>query len=194
RMKGWFGKTIDILAVLATCTGVATTFGLSAMQISGGLSYISSIPNSAWTQLIIIIIVTILFLISTARGVNKGIKIFSNINLVVAGVFLLFIIIVGPTLFIAENFVATLGSYITNVVPMSLGLTPFTDSDWLGENTIFFWAWHISWAPFMGLFIARISRGRTIREFIAGTMIIPSLIAIIWFTAFGGTALHIELF
>ncbi|WP_181347991.1 BCCT family transporter [Thalassobacillus sp. CUG 92003] len=191
RVDQWPGQTIDILAVLATSTGVATTFGLSAMQITGGLSYISPIPNNAITQLVIICIVTVLFMVSAATGVNKGIKILSNINLVIAGLFLTFVIAVGPTIFIAENFVTTLGGYVSNVIPMSLTLTPFTENEWLGTNTIFFWAWHISWAPFMGLFIARISRGRTIREFMAGVLIVPSLLAIIWFTTFGGTALSL---
>src|SRR5690625_89307 len=106
----------------------------------------------------------------------------------VAGLLFLFILAVGPTLFIMENFVTTLGGYIANLIPMSLTLTPFSESEWLGKNTIFFWAWHISWAPFMGLFIARISRGRTIREFMAGVLIVPSVLAILWFTTFGGTA------
>src|SRR5690625_1069377 len=114
--------------------------------------------------------------------------------MIIARILLLFILAIGPTLFIAENFVTTLGGYISNVIPMSLTLTPFSESEWLGTNTIFFWAWHISWAPFMGLFIARISRGRTIREFMGGVLIVPSLLAILWFSAFGGTALNIELF
>ncbi|WP_058308036.1 BCCT family transporter [Gracilibacillus massiliensis] len=194
RVNGWAGKTIDTLAVLATCTGVATTFGLSAMQITGGLSHITPIPNSPWTQLVIISIVTVLFMLSAARGLDRGIKILSNINLVVAGLLLLFVIIVGPTLFIAESFVTTLGGYLTNVVPMALTLTPFSESEWLGTNTIFFWAWHISWAPFMGIFIARISKGRTIREFMAGVLIVPALLAIIWFTTFGGTGLNVEMY
>lgn len=195
KINGPLGKTIDILAIIATCTGIATTFGLSAMQITGGLSHIfSSIPNSALVQLIVIAIVTVLFLISAGRGVDKGIKVLSNINLVIAGILLLFVIFFGPTLFIAESFVTTLGGYIANVIPMALTLTPFSESDWLGTNTIFFWAWHISWAPYMGLFIARISRGRTIREFVAGVLIVPSLLAILWFSTFGGTALYIELF
>jgi glycine betaine transporter len=193
KVNGWAGKTIDTLAVIATCTGVATTFGLSAMQITGGLSHITPIPNSPWVQLIIICIVTVLFMFSAARGLDKGIKILSNINLVVAGLLLLFVLFVGPTLFIAESFVTTLGGYITNVIPMALTLTPFSESEWLGTNTIFFWAWHISWAPFMGIFIARISKGRTIREFMAGVLIVPSILAIIWFTTFGGTGLLIEM-
>lgn len=194
RVYGWIGKTIDILAVIATCTGVATTFGMSAMQITGGLSHISSIPKTPFTQLIIISIVTVLFLFSAARGLDRGIKVLSNINLIIAGFLLLFVIVTGPTLFIAESFVTTLGGYIANVIPMAFTLTPFSDSEWLGKNTIFFWAWHISWAPFMGWFIARISRGRTIREFVAGVLIVPTLIAILWFTTFGGTGLYIELF
>ncbi|MCL7747164.1 BCCT family transporter [Halalkalibacter alkaliphilus] len=193
RVHGWLGKSIDILAVIATCTGVATTFGLSALQITGGLSYISPVPNTVATQVIIIAIVTFLFMFSAAKGVDKGIKRLSNINLAVAAILLLFVIIVGPTLFIAESFVTTLGGYITNVASMSLTMTPFIESAWLGTNTIFFWAWHIAWAPFMGIFIARISRGRTIREFMAGVLVVPSILAIIWFTAFGGTALSLEI-
>ncbi|QKS70169.1 BCCT family transporter [Paenalkalicoccus suaedae] len=194
KAYGPFGKAIDVLAVLATATGVATTFGLSALQISGGLSYLfEPIQNTSMTQFTIIIIVTILFIFSAATGVNKGIKILSNINLSVAGILLLFVIITGPTLFIAQSFVTTIGGYISNVTTMSLDLNPFGDGEWLGNNTIFFWAWHISWAPFMGIFIARISRGRTIREFVAGVLIVPSILAAVWFTAFGGTALNMIL-
>src|SRR5699024_3367471 len=175
RINGMPGKTIDTLAVLATCTGVATTFGLSAMQMSAGLSHLTPIPNNIWTQIVIIIIVTICFIISSASGLDKGIKILSNINIVVAAILLVFVLAIGPTIFILENFVTTVGGYITNFLKMSLTLTPYSNNEWLGANTIFFWAWHISWAPFMGLFIARISKGRTIREFIAGVLLAPAL-------------------
>ncbi|MDQ0256097.1 glycine betaine transporter [Evansella vedderi] len=191
KIKGPFGKGIDILAVLATSTGVATTFGLSALQITGGLSHLTgTIPNNATTQLVVIAVVTVLFIFSAATGVNKGIRILSTINLTIASILLIFMIIMGPTLFIAESIVTTIGGYIANVTQMSLDLNPFGGGEWLGIYTIFFWAWHISWAPFMGIFIARISRGRTIREFVAGVLIVPSLLAAIWFTAFGGTALR----
>lgn len=194
KAYGPFGKGIDTLAVLATSTGVATTFGLSALQISGGLSYlVDGIPNNWGTQLTIIAVITVLFIFSAATGVNKGIKILSTINLSIGTVLLLFVIIAGPTLLIAQNFVTTIGDYMTNVVQMSFDLNPFGDGEWLGNNTIFFWAWHISWAPFMGIFIARISRGRTIREFVAGVLIVPSVLAALWFTAFGGTALDMIL-
>ncbi|WP_429159996.1 BCCT family transporter [Desulfitispora alkaliphila] len=191
QTEGVFGKGIDTLAVLATSTGVATTFGLSALQITGGLSHLTggAIPNTGTTNFIVIFIVTILFIFSAATGVDKGIRILSVINLSVASILLLFIIIFGPTLFIAKGVVSTLGGYLANITQMSLDLKPFGDGEWLGMYTIFFWAWHISWAPFMGIFIARISRGRTIREFVAGVLVVPSLLAVIWFTAFGGTAL-----
>src|SRR5699024_6107829 len=133
------------------------------------------------------------FIISASTGVDKGIKILSNINLVVAGLLLLFVLALGPTTFILEDMVTTLGGYITNFVKMSLTLTPLDDNGWLGANTIFLWAWHISWAPFVGLFIARISKGRTIRVFVTGVLIAPSVLALIWFTAFGTTALDVEL-
>ncbi len=194
KTNGWAGQTIDTLAVLATCTGVATTFGLSALQMSAGISHLTSIPNNIWTQSTIIVIVTICFIISSATGLDKGIKILSNINIVVAAVLLLFVLAIGPTVFILENFVTTIGGYVTNFLRMSLTLTPYSGNEWLGANTIFFWAWHISWAPFMGLFIARISKGRTIREFIAGVLIAPATLALIWFTTFGSTALNIEIY
>ncbi|SFE71727.1 BCCT family transporter [Alteribacillus iranensis] len=193
RVRGKLGQGIDILAVLATSTGVATTFGLSAMQISGGLSYLTGIPNTAATQLIIIAIVSVLFMISAASGLDKGIRYLSIINLTVAGLLLLFTIFLGPTIYLLETFTTSLGAYIANFVPMSLTMTPFTESSWLGTNTIFYWAWHISWAPFMGMFIARISRGRTIREFIGGVLLVPSLLAVIWFSVFGGSALGLEM-
>ncbi|WP_078592710.1 BCCT family transporter [Evansella clarkii] len=195
RTKGPLGKGIDVLAVLATSTGVATTFGLSALQITGGLSHLTTgaIPNNAVTNMVVIAIVTVLFIFSAATGVNKGIKILSTINLTIAALLLIFVIIFGPSLFIAQNIVSVIGGYLGNVVQMSLDLNPFGDGAWLGTYTIFFWAWHISWAPFMGIFIARISRGRTIREFVAGVLIVPSLLAVLWFTAFGGTALDLIL-
>ncbi|SDI25992.1 BCCT family transporter [Natribacillus halophilus] len=195
QMERWPGKAIDTFAVLSTAMGVATTFGLSAMQMSGGLSYISGIPNNFLTQFSIIATITLLFIISTASGVNRGIKYLSNINLVLAALLLVFIIVAGPTIQIAESFLTTLGGYLSNIVPMSLELAPYSadESDWLGANTIFFWAWHMSWAPFIGLFIARISRGRTVREYLIGVLLLPSLVGVIWFVAFGSNGLYQEI-
>ncbi|TSB46685.1 BCCT family transporter [Alkalicoccobacillus porphyridii] len=194
RVNGWIGRMIDILAVIATCAGVATTFGLSALQISGGLSYVTALPNNIYVQLVVIAVVTILFIFSAVKGINKGIKRLSNINLVIAGFLLLFVLFTGPTLFILENFVSTLGGYVSSIVSMSLTMTPFSESEWLGTNTIFFWAWHMSWSPFIGLFIARISKGRTVREFMAGVLLVPTILAVIWFTTFGGSGLYFEMY
>ncbi|KKI85474.1 BCCT family transporter [Shouchella clausii] len=193
KTDGWMGKTIDLLAVISTCAGVATTFGLSALQISGGISFLTPLSNSIPLQLAIIAVITCLFLFSAVAGINKGIKRLTNLNLVLAGILLLFVLFAGPTITLLESMVTTLGGYLSNVVSMSLTMTPFSNDEWLGSNTIFFWAWHMSWSPFVGLFIARISKGRTIREFIAGVLLVPTLMAVVWFCVFGGTALHIEI-
>ncbi|KGA95567.1 glycine/betaine ABC transporter [Alkalihalobacillus alcalophilus ATCC 27647 = CGMCC 1.3604] len=193
RVNGWMGRGIDLLAVISTCAGVATTFGLSALQISGGVSFLTPLSNSIPLQLTIIAIITVLFLFSAVRGIEKGIKRLTNINLILAGLLLIFVFLAGPTITLLESMVTTVGGYVANIVDMSLTMTPFSESEWLGANTIFFWAWHMSWSPFVGLFIARISKGRTIREFIGGVLLVPTLLAVIWFTTFGGTALEIEM-
>lgn len=194
KVNGWVGKLIDVFAVIATCAGVATTFGLSAMQITGGLSYVTSLPNSIYIQLAVILVVTILFIFSAVKGIDKGIKRLSNINLVLAALLLLFVLFTGYTLFVLENMVNTFGGYLSNVVSMSFTMTPYSESEWLGTNTIFFWAWHVSWSPFVGLFIARISKGRTVREFMAGVLIVPTVLAVIWFSVFGGSGLFFEMY
>lgn len=191
---GWLGKVIDILAVIATIFGVATSLGLGALQINGGLRYLFGVPNTAASQIVIIAVVTVLFLISATTGLYKGIKILSNTNLVIAILLMVFVWTTGPTSFIFDIFTTTLGSYLQNIVNMSLRLTPFSRGTWVGAWTLFYWAWWIAWAPFVGTFIARVSRGRTIKEFVICVMIIPSLFAFIWFSVFGGTGLHLELF
>ncbi|MUG47861.1 glycine betaine uptake BCCT transporter [Paenibacillus woosongensis] len=191
---GWLGKVIDILAVIATIFGVATSLGLGALQINGGLRYLFGVPNTAASQIVIIVVVTVLFLISATTGLDKGIKILSNTNLVIAILLMVFVWTTGPTSFIFDIFTTTLGSYLQNIVNMSLRLTPFSRGTWVGAWTLFYWAWWIAWAPFVGTFIARVSRGRTIKEFVICVMIIPSLFAFIWFSVFGGTGLHLELF
>lgn len=193
KSKGWIGKLIDILAVISTAAGVATTFGISALQMSGGISYLTPLENGIPLQLTIITVITVIFLISAVRGINKGIKKLTNINLVLAGLLLIFVLFAGPTITLFESMVSSFGGYVSNIIDMSLIMSPFQVNEWLGSNTIFFWAWHISWSPFVGLFIARISKGRTIREFIAGVLLVPTLLAIIWFSTFGGTGLHIDM-
>lgn len=175
--------------------GVATSLGFGAVQINGGLSYLFEVPSSILIQTVIIIIVTVLFMISALTGLGKGIKILSNFNMVIALVLFLVVLAFGPTLFIFNLFIDTLGSYMQNFISMSFRSAPLNEEarSWINDWTIFYWAWWIAWSPFVGVFIARVSKGRTIREFIVYVLLAPSLISFLWFTAFGGTAISTEL-
>ncbi|MDE5413356.1 BCCT family transporter [Alkalihalobacterium chitinilyticum] len=192
RIRGGWGKTIDVVAIVGTTVGIATSFGLSTLQVSGGLSQLFPIQNPEVAQLSIILVVTVIFLISVLSGIDRGMKYLSIGNLTLAAVLLITVIVIGPTLFIMEHFTLTLGTYITQLVPLSFQTTPYTDNDWLGEWTFFYWAWVIAWSPFVGTFIARISKGRSLREFIVGVLFVPALGSVLWFAAFGGTALFQE--
>ncbi|TAA73058.1 BCCT family transporter [Planococcus salinarum] len=193
RVDGFAGKLINIVAVITTAIGIATTFGLSALQVSGGMSEVFPVPNTTATQLIILAVISVLFMISALSGVNKGIRYLSMINLAIAGLLLLAVIILGPTALLFENFITAVGGYLGNYLELSLTLAPYSDEGWFGEWTIFFWAWAISWAPYVGTFIARVSRGRTIQEFIIGVLAVPSFLGILWFTVFGGTAIDMQI-
>ncbi|RLL46549.1 BCCT family transporter [Oceanobacillus piezotolerans] len=187
-------NTVDSLAVIATVMGVATSLGLGLMQMNGGLTAIADVPNSIWVQIIIAAFMLVAYLLSSSSGLNKGIKWLSNINLGLALLLMVFVFIAGPTLFILETFVLALGDYITNFVQYSLRLTPYEQGAWVQDWTIFYWAWAIAWSPFVGAFVARVSRGRTIREFVFGVLIVPPAIACLWVATFGGTALYSDLF
>lgn len=194
KMNGPWGVLVDVFAVFATVVGVATTLGFGAVQINGGLSYIFGIPNSFGVQVIIIAVVTVLFLISAWSGLSKGIKYLSNVNMILAVALLILIVILGPTLLIFNMFTDTLGSYIQNIVRMSFRASPLDvgNREWINGWTIFYWAWWISWSPFVGIFIARVSKGRTIREFLTGVLLLPSIVSFFWFAAFGTTAINIQ--
>lgn len=194
KIYGPLGKTIDILAIIATCFGVATSLGLGTLQINGGFNYLMGTGVNTGTQLTIIAVVTVLYLISATTGIDKGIKILSNTNLVIAAILLIFVLFAGPTAFIFDVFTNTIGSYIQNLVQMSLRLSPFRQGTWIKSWTLFYWSFWIAWAPFVGMFIARISRGRTIKQFILGVLVVPTLFDFLWFSVFGGTALNLELF
>lgn len=194
KVKGPIGKAIDVLAIIATVFGVATSLGLGTLQINGGLNYLTGLPNTFSSQLTIIAVVTVLYLISATTGLDKGIKILSNANLMVAVALLVFVLFAGPTAFLFDVLTTTLGSYLQNLVQMSLTLTPFSAGNWIKNWTLFYWAWWIAWAPFVGMFIARVSKGRTIKEFVLGVLLVPSVFGFLWFSVFGGTALNLELF
>lgn len=194
KTRGPIGQVIDILALILTVIGVATSLGMGALQVNGGLNTLFNIPNNISTQVIIIIVITVLFLISATTGLDKGIKILSNTNIIIAVLLLLFVFLFGPTVFLIDTFFVSLSGYIQNILPMSLALSPFEKDPWIGTWTIFYWAWWLSWGPFVGTFIARISKGRTVKEFILGVVILPAIFCCLWFTVFGGTALYFEIF
>lgn len=194
KVKGPIGKAIDILATIATAFGVATSLGLGALQINGGLSHMFGISTTVSWQIIIIIVVTVLYMISATTGLDKGILLLSNGNLIIAVLLLLITLFLGPTSFILDTFTVSIGAYVQNLLQMSLRLTPFQDNPWIGNWTLFYWAWWIAWAPFVGMFIARVSKGRTIKEFVLGVLLVPSLFSFIWFSVFGGSALHLQIF
>ncbi|MCA1718916.1 MAG: BCCT family transporter [Actinobacteria bacterium] len=193
RVNGPIGRTIDILAIFATLFGSATSLGLGALQINGGLNYLWDVPNSVTVAIIVIAVLTVAFVVSAISGVHRGIQWLSNTNMVLAVLLLLFLFVVGPTVFILNTFTEALGGYFASLIPMSFRTAAFSDDAWLASWTIFYWAWWISWAPFVGTFIARISRGRTIREFVVGVILIPSVVSFVWFAILGGTALNLEL-
>ncbi|SFX11870.1 glycine betaine transporter [Thermoactinomyces sp. DSM 45891] len=195
KVNGPIGKTIDIIAIFATVFGVATSLGFGAVQISAGLSYLTNISNNFTSQLVIIVVVTLLFLVSAATGLSKGIQYLSNSNIILAVLLLLLLLFVGPTKFIMNIFVTTIGNYIQSLPAMSLNMAPFfpKTNEWIQGWTVFYWAWWIAWAPFVGTFIARVSKGRTIREFVIGVLLVPTLFGALWFSVFGGSGLHLEL-
>ncbi len=189
KIWGWPGHVIDLLAVLATIFGLATSLGLGAKQAASGLNYVFDIGNTINIQIGIIIFITAVAIFSVVRGIDGGVKLLSNLNMVVAIVLLFFIIIVGMSTDIFASFFNTFTSYVENIIPLS-NFVGREDTAWFHGWTVFYWAWWISWSPFVGMFIARVSKGRTVREFMIAILIIPTLITMIWMSAFGGTALE----
>ncbi|WP_454101245.1 glycine betaine uptake BCCT transporter [Metabacillus sp. SLBN-84] len=191
---GPVGKAIDVIAVIATVIGVATTLGFGAVQINGGLTFLYGIPSNLWVQFVIVAVFTILFIASALSGLGKGIKILSNANMVLAFALFILMFVFGPTLFTLNLFTDTIGTYLQNLLNMSFRISPLDEENrsWINGWTIFYWAWWIAWSPFVGIFIARVSKGRTIREFVVFVLLIPSLIGFIWFSTFGGSAILLE--
>lgn len=195
RAEGWLGKLIDVLSIFATVFGTAASLGLGALQIGSGMDAVGIVhdPGTGWTMLIIGVL-GVCYLISAYSGVGKGIQYVSNFNMVLAGLLALFVLIVGPTVVIMNTMPTSLGNYLQNFFGMSARTADSAEGmgDWLAGTTLFYWAWWISWSPFVGTFIARISRGRTIREFVFVVMLVPTTVSIAWFSIFGGSAIHQE--
>ncbi|MFC0099159.1 BCCT family transporter [Micromonospora marina] len=192
RTDGPLGRGIDLLAVFATVFGSATSLGLGALQVAAGLDLVVGVPDSRTVELTIIGALTLAFVVSAFSGLHRGVKWLSTTNVLIAVALMLFVFVVGPTVYTLEVLPASVGDYLSGLVRMSTRTGAFSDPAWLGSWTVFYWAWWISWAPFVGTFIARISRGRTIRQFLVGVLLIPSGASTVWFAVMGGTALRTQ--
>ncbi|WP_297336738.1 BCCT family transporter [Algoriphagus sp.] len=193
RINGWIGDVIDVFAVLATLFGLATSLGLGVQQVGGGLFYLFKIPNTVTTQVILIAVITLIATMSVVSGIDKGVKFLSEWNVRIAAMLLVFVLIFGPTLFIMRGFIQNVGNYMNNFIEVSTWTEAIRDKGWQGDWTVFYWAWWISWSPFVGMFIARVSKGRTIREFVLGVLLIPALLTFLWMTAMGGSAIYLDM-
>ncbi len=194
RIYGFRGNVVDILATMATLFGVATSLGIGVQQVNAGLAHLFHTPQSLTIQVLLIIGITALATWSVVRGLDKGIRRLSEFNIVLACILALFVFLLGPTLFILDALLENIGFYLQNLPRLSTWNEVYEHTEWQHGWTIFYWAWWIAWSPFVGMFIARVSYGRTVREFIAGVMFIPAFVTFVWMTIFGDTALFIEMF
>jgi choline/glycine/proline betaine transport protein len=195
RIYGPIGHVIDIIAVVATLFGVATSLGFGAVQINTGLNFLFGLPVSGKVQILLITVITIVATLSVVSGIDRGIRRLSEINLIFALLLLVFLLLVGPTLFLLNSTVQNTGHYLQNLLILgSWTQTYRMESDWQSNWTLFYWTWWIAWSPFVGMFIARISKGRTVRQFLAGTLLVPALLCIIWFSVLGGAAIYAEMY
>ena len=193
RIHGPIGHAVDIFAIVGTVCGVATTLGYGVLQINSGLNHLFGIPVGDGVQVILIIVTTILATISVVMGLDAGIKRLSQLNMTLAGILLVMVLLLGSTVYLLQAFVQNFGSYLSVIVNKTFNLYAYQPTDWLGGWTILYWGWWMSWSPFVGLFIARISRGRTIREFVVGAMLVPAVVTLLWMTFFGNSAIHMIL-
>ena len=196
RVRGWLGDVVDVFAIVGTLFGVAASLGFGASQFTSGLEYLKILKPEIWVLLAVIAIITSLATCSVLSGLDRGIKWLSNANLVLAAVLALAVLLLGQPLFVLREFVQTIGDYLSNFVHLSFRTLPFQEEageSWLGTWTTYYWGWWISWSPFVGIFIARISKGRTVREFVAGVLAVPTLVTFLWFSIMGGTALWQQL-
>lgn len=190
RIYGWMGDLVDIMAVITTIFGLATTIGFGAGQINAGFTHVFGIPSTLFYQIIIIVAITGIATLSAFSGVNKGVRLLSLLNVRVAALIFLIILLLGPTTFIFRSYIQNVGSYLVNFIDMATWTETFTDTSWQKIRTIMYWGWWISWSPFVGTFIARISKGRTIKEFILGVLLLPAAVTFLWFSAFGGISMN----
>lgn len=190
RIYGPIGHAVDIFAVLGTLFGVATSLGFGVIQVNAGLNYLFDVPATVGVQVILIAVITSIATLSVALGLDAGIRRISVLNVVLAVLLLLFVLVTGPTVFLLQTLVQNTGTYLSNLFGMTFNLYAYEPTTWIGGWTLFYWGWWIAWSPFVGMFIARVSRGRTIREFVVGVLLVPVGFTFMWMTFFGDTALH----
>ncbi|WP_298015705.1 choline BCCT transporter BetT [uncultured Castellaniella sp.] len=193
RIYGPIGHAVDVFAILGTVFGIATSLGLGVAQINSGLHHLFGVPVTVTVQILLIVAASLLATLSVASGLDRGIRILSETNLALAVALLLFVLVLGPTVFVLQTFVQNTGAYLSDIVGKTFNLYAYKPNDWIGGWTLFYWGWWIAWSPFVGLFIARISRGRTIREFVRGVLLVPAGFTLLWMTVFGDTAIHFIL-
>jgi choline/glycine/proline betaine transport protein len=193
-LKGPMGHLIDVMAVVATMFGLATTLGLGIKHINSGMHYLFDLENNTDLQVILIIIITLGATLSVVSGLHRGIQVLSKVAAIMAISLMLFMLIAGPTLFILGSTVESTGYYLQNLIATGSWMEVYQGSHWMDTWTFFYWGWWFAWAPFVGLFVARISKGRTIKEFMLGVVLAPTCITITWIAIFGSTALHTEMF
>jgi choline/glycine/proline betaine transport protein len=195
RIYGPIGTSIDVLAVVATLFGVATSLGFGVMQINNGLGFLFGVPVSTQVQILLIFGITLVATASVVSGLERGIRRLSELNLVAAILLMLFLLVGGPTLFLLKSTVQNTGHYLQNLMQLGSWTETYQmDATWQGNWTLFYWTWWIAWSPFVGMFIARISKGRTIREFLGGVLLVPAVLSFLWFSVLGGSAIHAELY
>ena len=195
RIYGGLGNTIDILATISCLYGVATSLAFGVQQVNAGLAHLFGVPQNASVQVLLIIGITALATWSVVRGLDGGIKVLSNINIGLALLLMLFVLFLGPTLFVLNGLIENFGNYVQNFFRLGFWNETYTDGgNWQNGWTIFYWAWWIAWCPFVGMFIARVSYGRTLREYLACVLVVPTMVTFIWMTVFGNSAIYIERF
>ncbi|MFN2409087.1 MAG: BCCT family transporter [Halomonas sp.] len=188
-----YASWLDVFAVVATVMGVATSLGLGVLQMNGGLNAVFGLPENGFWQFVILFVMFCAYMLSTWSGLDKGIKRLSNLNMILCIGLMLYVLITGPTIAILETITVGIGDYLQNFIGMSLRTAPYSDDNWASSWTIFYWAWVIAWSPFVGTFVARVSRGRTIKEYVFGVLLVPPLLACLWIGVFGGAALNMEI-
>ena len=188
-----YASWLDVFAVVATVMGVATSLGLGVLQMNGGLNAVFGLPENGLWQFVILFVMFCAYMASTWSGLDKGIKRLSNLNMVLCIGLMLYVLVTGPTIAILETITLGIGDYLQNFIGMSLRISPYSDNQWASSWTIFYWAWVIAWSPFVGTFVARVSRGRTIKEYVFGVLFVPPLLACLWIGVFGGAALNLEM-